>query len=78
MTPYEIAVAHDEAEDLADRIAAALPELSLPGAQTGVGVAALMILIRRLIAALPAQDQARIRAAIADLIGRETWTKRGG
>jgi hypothetical protein len=44
---YEIAVGRDEAEELADRIAAALPEMALPGARCGVGITALMILMRR-------------------------------
>ncbi len=68
---YEIAVARDEAEDLADKIAESLPNLALPGARCGVGIAALMILIRRLIAALPEADRRRIREDVAFLITRE-------
>ncbi len=68
---YEVAVARDEAEDLADKIAELLPDLALPDARCGVGIAALMILIRRLIAALPEPDRRRIRENVAFLISRE-------
>jgi hypothetical protein len=73
-TDYEIAVGREEAEELADRIAAALPEMALPGARSGVGITALMILIRRIIDAQPPGDRPPARAAIAYLIGREKWT----
>jgi hypothetical protein len=73
-TDYEIAVGREEAEELADRIAAALPEMALPGARSGVGITALMILMRRMIDGLPVADRPRMRAAVAYLIEREKWT----
>jgi hypothetical protein len=71
---YEIAVGREEAAELADRIAAALPEMALPGTQCGVGITALMILIRRIIDAQPPGARPPARAAIAYLIAREKWT----
>lgn len=71
---YEMAVARDEAEDLADRMAECLPDLALPGARCGVGIAALMILIRRMIDALPEADRQRTRDSVAHLIVLERWS----
>jgi len=68
---YEIAVARDEAKQLADRLVDILPTLALPGAQIGVGIVALAFAIRRLIATRPVAEQAPLREQIALIIRAE-------
>ncbi len=65
---YEIAVGREEAGALAARINDALPELAIPGAQIGVGLSALALVIRGLVDSLPVSQQDAARRSLVTLI----------
>lgn len=72
---YAHAIYREEADDLADQVLATLPDLALPSAHMGVGLAALVVALRRMIETLPEDQREEARRNVAFLVGAKTWRR---